>query len=158
MSIKNFILSKCNEFGTDKPLPSYMFDDPISENDLIKLERELSFKITPDIRSILKEIGAITLYGTECSLSIFPICDQSAFNIGEDKFLGLDNFWTFGTDDGDIVFFMDHKNILHKGNWAIFAIEMGSTFSPEERASYMSGSLEDFLNDIVAGKEVNFFN
>ena len=98
-------------------------DIPASENEIAAAEAAVGHHFPEDYR-LLALIGGGEIDGPESRVVLIPPKHLSQFNPEMERAPDLAELLIFADDGGDYFYFYDPKNLLGRGAWAVFTVEM----------------------------------
>lgn len=127
-------------------------DRPVSEDTITAAEASLKRRFPGDYREILQIFGGGALYGPGGRVVLIRPDQLNEFNPDPERAPQLADMLIFADDEGDYFYFFDPDGSLKRGQWAIFAVEMG--LMQRADAFFVAEDLSSFFERILTERDV----
>jgi SMI1/KNR4 family protein SUKH-1 len=125
---------------------------PATEEALAAVESSLRLRFDEQYRRLLLYSGGGSLYGAEAKLLFIKPQQLTMFNPDMERAPDLAQMLIFGDDQGDYFYYFDHRNLLRRGAWAVFAVEM--SVATRDGSKYVARDLCELVERVVAGEAI----
>lgn len=130
----------------------WMPNTPATSESVAALEEKYHIQLPADYRELLLSSSGGGLYGDQTKLNLETVADLFWHNEDPRFTAELPGMFVIGDDNGDAIYYYDPADLLGKGAYALFQVDLnciGFSYS-----KYAASSLTDLVNAILSGEEI----